>query len=667
MLLPELYQPLKIGPMTIANRLMQAAMGAGKKFEENGDVSDRMIAYFAERLKGEPGMMALGASNVVPPESPASMRSGLFSDESARPLTRFIEAMRPYNTRLGAQLFDGGGTEGSGPGTLISPSGLQSNVRSVRGDPSSRRKGQPNRALDLDEIPQIVQYFADAAVRAMNCGFDFVEIHAGHGYLISNFLTPLFNRRTDRYGGSFENRTRFLLEILDAVKRAVGKYLAVGLKFNGDDFIGEDGWTLEDSCRLAPIAEAAGADYITVTAGVIGSPKLTIPPMYEPQGCYVSHAAAVKAVVGIPVGTVGRIKNPIMARDIIVQGQADFVCMGRPTIADGEIFEKIRRGALDDIRPCLAECRGCIDERMRNHGQTSCVVNPRIERELDTVEIEGSAREAPKRVLVVGGGLAGLEAARRTGFSGHQVILCEANGQLGGQNVLASRIAGRKEIGDILPWYVRQIGKYGVEVRLNTRVDEATVRQIAPDVVIVATGSVPQVPSDMIDLVLNAGGIDMLMLDDVMEPNAVLGRNVLVIGGDQNGMVVTDHLAQCGCTVTLVEAHNHFGAKLAAHDRWYVTNRQNANGVRRIKNVHAVEADDDDNIWIVTQDGREMLPGIETVVFAGERRSDRGVAEITEKMNIETHLVGDANDAVSENASTILATIQQSFDLARHI
>lgn len=667
MQLPELFQSMKVGPMTVSNRLMLAAMGAGKKFDENGEVSDRMIAYFTERLKGEPGLMALGASHVIPSAFTPGMRSGLYSDASAAPLARFVEAMQPFDTRLGVQLFDGGGTEGSGPLQLISPSGLQSNVRAARGDATARRKGQPIRALELDEIPWIVECFAAAAIRAQNCGFDFVEIHAGHGYLISNFLTPLFNRRTDRYGGSFENRTRLLLEVVAAVKAAVGDQLAVGLKYNGDDFIGEDGWTLDESCRLAPLAQAAGADYITVTAGVIGSPKLTIPPMYEPQGCYTALAAAVKAVVDIPVGTVGRIKNPVMARDIIVEGQADFVCMGRPTIADGEIFAKIRRGALDEIRPCLAECRGCIDERMRNHGQTSCVVNPRIERELDTVEIEGSARDNPKRVLVIGGGLAGLEAARRTAFSGHKVTLCEARDHLGGQNVLASKIAGRREIGDILPWYLRQIEKYGVDVRIGTRVDDALIESISPDVVLVATGSVPQVPAGMIDLVVNLDGVRILMLDDVMQEDADVGDVVLVIGGDQNGMVVTDHLAQQGRAVTLVESDNHFGAKLAAHDRWYVTNRQNAKNVRRIKNVHAVEPDADGQIWIVTDAGREMLPGIDTIVFAGDRRPERTVYEIAEKMGIETHLVGDANDSTSENAGTILATIQQSFDLARHI
>ena len=599
--LPELFEPMMVGRMSVANRLMMAGMSAGTKVDENGEVAPEMVAYYLERARGEPGMMAIGASQVVPPSRPGRRLGGLalYSDHVIPSMRRLVDAVHQYDTRFGIQLWNGGGTEGTGS-ELMSPSGLSSNVRNARADPGGRRTGEINRALEIDEIKQIVLYFAQAAERVAEAGFDFVEIHAGHGYLISNFLTPLFNRRTDGYGGSFGNRTRFLLDIVAAVKTAVGGRIAVGLKYNGDDFLGDDGWTLAESCRLAPLAQAAGADYITVTAGLVGSPKLTIPPMYEPQGCYTDLAAAVKPTVSIPVGTIGRIKNPEMARDLIVAGKADFVCMGRPTIADSDIFGKTRRGELQDIRPCLADCRGCIDEHLRRGGDASCVVNPRMSRELTCIDIEGSAAGVPKRVLVIGGGLAGMEAARRTAFSGHSVTLCESRRRLGGQILLAGMIPGRGEIADIVPWYERQLARYGVDVRLGTTADAALMAEIAPDVVFIASGSAPSVPQDMMDIVMKAANIQIMMLDDLLEEDLSPGEDILVIGGDQNGMLIADYLSEGGRRVTVAEAHGHFAQKLAGHDRWYLLNRQNAKGVRRVKGVHGVEVGGNDDVWLLT-------------------------------------------------------------------
>jgi 2,4-dienoyl-CoA reductase-like NADH-dependent reductase (Old Yellow Enzyme family)/thioredoxin reductase len=666
-LLPELYEPMKVGPVTVNNRLMMAGMSAGTKYDQFGP-NDEMIAYYVERARGEPGMIAIGATPVVPPAPGEPRRLGLYSDEIIPSMRKLADAVHKYDTKFGIQLWNGGGSEGVGAGTLISPSGLPSNVRVVMGDATGRYRGQANRALDITEIPQIVQYFADAAVRAAECGFDFVEIHAGHGYLISNFLTPLFNRRNDGYGGSFENRTRFLLEIVAAVKKVAGNRIAVGLKYNGDDFLGDQGWTLAESCRLAPLAEAAGADYITVTAGLVGSPKLTIPPMYEPQGCYAFLAEAVKPTVDIPVGTIGRIKDPVMARDIVAEGKADFVCMGRPTIADPEIFAKTKRGDLEDIRPCLADCRGCADEHVVRGRAASCVVNPRMGRELYLTDVEGTAKDNPKKVLVVGGGLAGMEAARRTAFSGHHVTLCESRAQLGGQILLARMMPGRTEIGDMLPWYERQLTKYGVDVRRGTMVDEAMMKELAPDVVFVATGSSPEVPQNMISIVMKAANIEIMMLDDMLEQKLTPGQNVLVIGGDQNGMLAADYLSEGGRTVTVAEAHNHFGEKLAAHDRWYVLNRQNAKNVRRVKNVHDIEVGGNDDVWLVTGAGREMLPGVDTIVFASDRRSNRSIGEVAEKFGAKTIFVGDAKDVTnSDIAGTIFANIAMAYDAARVI
>ena len=667
-LLPELFQPMKVGPMVVPNRMMMAGMSAGIKVDENGQIHPQMIAYLVERARGEPGMIAIGATRVAPVEGRSSHAIELFSDHVIPSLSRLVDAVHQYDTRIGIQLWNGGGTEGTSP-ELISPSGLSSNVRTAMGDPTSRRLNMPNRAMTLEDIEAVIGYFAAGARRAAEAGFDFVEIHAGHGYLLSNFLTPLFNRRTDEYGGSFENRTRFVLQVVAAVRKAVGDRVAVGLKYNGNDFLGEQGWTVEESCRLAPLAEAAGADYITITAGLVGTPQLTIPPMYEPQGCYTDLAAAVRPYASVPIGTLGRIKNPLMARDLIASGKADFVCFGRSTIADPEIFAKIRRSALEDIRPCLADCRGCIDEHLHRHpggGDACCVVNPRMSRELDCVDVAGSAADSPKTILVVGGGLAGMEAARMSAFLGHHVTLCERRDRLGGQILLAMQIPGRREIGDIVPWYERQLAKLGVDVRLSMEAGEDLIRQVKPDVVFIASGSLPAIPQNMIEIVLNAEA-NIVLLDDLIEEKLPVGKSVLVVGGDQNGMVAADYLAQGGAQVTVAEPGRHFGQKLAAHDRWYLLNRQNEKKVRRIKDVYGVALGEGHELRLDTAEGSVSLPDVGTIVFASERKSDRTLVEAAERSGAKVIVVGDAHDVESENAGTIFNNIANAYDAARSI
>jgi 2,4-dienoyl-CoA reductase-like NADH-dependent reductase (Old Yellow Enzyme family) len=664
--LAHLFAPLSIGRMQIQNRIMMPGMSAGMMLDSDGEATPEMIAYYVERAQTRPGLMAIGASAVVPAATPRKIPLAIDHDRHIPSLRRLVDAVHRYDTKFGIQLFDGGIQ--SSDAVKLSPSGIAAMATAV----ADARVAPVIKTLSAEDIAQIVGDFAAAARRCQAAGFDFVEIHAGHGYLISSFLTPYFNRRTDRYGGSRESRWRFLLEILEAVKAAVGHDYAVGVKINGEDFLPQDGWTLADSCALAPVLQAAGADYLSVTAGVMGGTRLTVPPLYEKQGCFVELAEAVKKLVSIPVATIGRIKNPLMAEELLAHGRADIVCMGRAMIADSQIVDKARRGDLEDIRPCLADCRGCIDQEMRSirrgsPGQVSCVVNPRMQRESVCIDIEGSSREHPKKVLVVGGGLAGLEAARRTAFSGHQVTLCESRGWLGGQIRLAAMIPGRQEIADMLPWYERQLKKHGVTVRLNTTVDAALLDTLSPEVVFVATGSVPQVPQAMLASVSRAQRIAMVMIDDVLEHDAECGRNILVVGGDQIGLQAADYLSERGATVSVAEAHGHFAQKLAANDRWYLVGRTIAKHVRRFKNVRDIEISAEDEVCVVTDKGGERLPGIDTIVFASERRSDRALAELAMARGCKTYVIGDAADVVSEDSGTIFANIAQAYDIARRV
>lgn len=666
--LPNLFSPLKIGPMEIANRIMMPGMSAGQMLDERCHPLPEMIAYFAERAQAEPGLMAIGASQVVPLEPPYKMPLVLFEDAVIEPLARLVDGVKQYNTKFGIQLWDGGVQAGSP--VKLSPSGIGSVAQAV-GD---ARTTSSIKALSTEEVGDVVGHFASAARRCAQAGFDFVEIHAGHGYLIGAFLSSFFNRRDDRYGGSLENRARFLFEILDAVKDAVGPQVGVGIKINGHDYFAQGGWELDDAVALAPMLAARGADYLSVTAGIMGSARLTVPPMYEPQGCFTDLAAAVRKVVSIPVATIGRIKDPRMAESLVADGTADIVCMGRPMIADSQIVAKARAGDFDDIRRCLADCRGCIDHEMRsikkgNPGQVSCVVNPRMQRESVCIDVEGSARANPKTVLVVGAGLAGLEAARRSAFSGHKVILCEAGDRIGGQINWASMVPSRSEIGDMLPWYARQLDKHGVDLRLSTPADAALVEAIAPDVLIIATGSLPLVPQNLNDLVgdADAAGIDLVLADDVFQAEVpAAGSKVLVIGGDQIGLQIADYLSEAGAEVTVAEPGHHFAGKMAANDRWYLTSRCIEKGVRRVKDVQAI-AMSGAAVKLAAKAGDVELDGVNRIVFASERHALRDLAEAGRAKGIETHVIGDAFDVNSEDGGMILSTISQAYDVARRI
>jgi 2,4-dienoyl-CoA reductase-like NADH-dependent reductase (Old Yellow Enzyme family) len=666
--LEHLFKPLQIGAMTVANRIMLPGMSAGMMLDEEGRVTPEMIAYYIERARNRPGLMAIGASAVVPePEgNPRRHPLSLHDDRYIPSLTRITEAVHAYGVKFGLQVWDGGLQTGGK--FQLSPSGVGINAKAVF---DAKQKPEV-KVLSTPEIGEVVGFYAEGARRAADAGFDFVEIHAGHGYLISNFLTPHFNRRTDKYGGSFENRIRFLIEILRACRERVGGRIPIGVKVNGDDFLPKDGWGLEETCRLAPILEQEGAAYISVTAGVMGGTRLTVPPLYERQGCFSDLAGEVRKRVTIPVATVGRVKNPLMANDLVRDGIADIVCMGRAMIADPDVVGKARRGELEDIRLCVAECRGCIDNEMRGikggiPGSSSCVVNPRMGRESVCVDIEGDKRTVARHILVVGAGLSGLEAARRAAFSGHQVVLCERRSWIGGQIRYASMIPGRREIADMLPWYERQLLKHGVDLRLNTEVEAALLDEMRPDVVIVASGSVPSVPQHMQSAVYDAGDIAIALVDDVLEMGTVSGQNVLVIGGDQIGMQIADYLSERASRVTVAEPDKHFAQKMAANDRWYLIARTNEKKVRRFKGVRGLRIAGDAGVALMMDGAEEMLPGIDAIVFASERKSVRGVAELARARGMSVHVIGDAADVISEDSGTIFANIAHAYDVARSI
>ena len=404
--------------------------------------------------------------------------------------------------------------------------------------------------MSIARIAEVVDIFARAALRSKEAGFDLVEVHAAHGYLLSQFISPYSNVRTDAYGGTPEKRMRMVLEVLEAVRGAVGVDYPVGIRINGDDMV-DGGYTVKEYSQVARTIEDSGfADYISVSAGQHHPDGVAamVAPMAMPMGFLEYLGAGIRsAVEKIPIFIVGRIKDPVLAEAILERGSADYCIMTRALMADPELPNKVQEGRLDDIRPCIACMQGCTDRTWAQLDLT-CLVNPAAGREREWARLKPAAMK--KRVLVVGGGPAGMEAARVAALRGHDVTLWEKASVLGGTSLLAAMPPRREEFGDLPRWLIGQLPKAGVKVELNRAADPASVRAFAPDVLVAATGARPEIPEHI-------PGWDLphvTTVQDVLSGKAEVGERVLVIGHHTPAVECAEWLADRGRQVTLISA-----------------------------------------------------------------------------------------------------------------
>lgn len=623
MLFPHLFQPIRIGRLESKNRLLMSAMSIHFGVDEKGRVTEQLIRYMVARAEGGVGMMLVGGGGVHPGGVELPQLPALWEDDCIPGLRKMAQAVKPHDTRLGMQLMHGG--RQSYHDQKVAPSPIPAPAL-VKGTP---------RELATEEIPLLAAAFGNAARRCQEAGFDFVEVHGAHGYLINQFLAPNANRRTDRYGGSFENRTRFMREVLADIRRRCGPDFTVGIRLNGEDYIA-DGWGLDEALRLAPLLERDGADYLHVSAGVYGSRQLTIPSMYVEPGCFIHLAEAVKRRVSIPVAAVGRIKSPEMADGIIRDRRADMVALGRSLLADPQWPAKARRGAARSIRPCIGCCLGCIHAVFQLE-PGGCVVNPDVGREyLLPGRLEPAA--VPKKCLVVGAGPAGLAAARMLALRGHAVTVCDRQPRAGGALRLASKPPGRSELMDILNYFMEELAGLRVDLRLGRALDEELLRTLAPDEVVLATGSLPDTPmiKGLYQTDMQVGTVTEL-LAGTLEP----GLRVLVWGGNQAGLVAADDLATRGKRVAVLNRKAHFAEEMSSNDRYYLRERLKRGGVELYKNVH-VHSFLGDGVLFRTGDREMELRGFECVVLADTFVSLREAANLMKRHPPAVHFIGDA-------------------------
>ena len=628
---PTVFQPCRIGSLTLKNRLAMSQMTMNYATED-GMVTDKVIAYYRERAKGGVGLILVEGTYFTPEGKGYVRQIGLASQGHVEGLKRLTDAVHGLknDTRIFLQIHHAGGRASS------KVTGLQPVAPSaVPPYPGA----ETPRALTREEIAGLIQAHVEAAARAREAGFDGVDIHCAHGYLVPSFFSPMTNYRTDEYGGDLTGRTRFLLETIRGIRKRLGKEYPLTIKISGDEYI-EGGLGISDMIGIARLAQDAGIDGLIVSAGTVGGKKLedlneahkvmrTLPMMTR-TACLVPIAAEFKKALYIPVITVGRINSIALAEEILSQGKADIAAIGRPLLADPELPKKAAEGREEEIRPCIACNEGCY-KRIFQQLDICCSVNPTLGKEADPAVPKA---DPAKRILVVGAGPAGMEAAYRARERGHDVTLIEKGAHLGGQLLLASVPPGRKDIERFTNYMEGWLNRNGVKVILNEEVSPSVIRRLQPDAVIIATGAQPCTLA-----VPGLRATQGVTAWDVLSGKPMAGGPYLIVGAGLVGCETADLLSDRGEKVMLVEILPEIACDADKDTKAYFDIRFQNKGVT----IHtgATLTRMEDRLAII-HIGLEDIP-IETgtVVFSVGAKSDDLLYEQLTSAGIEVIKAGD--------------------------
>jgi 2,4-dienoyl-CoA reductase (NADPH2) len=646
-MLEYLFKPVRIGKLELPNRVVMTAMHLN--YTPGGKVSERLIAFYEERARFGLSLAIVGGCTVDEYSGSPDMLS-LKDDADMDGLKRLAEAVHRAGGHLFAQLYHAGAYAHSvflGGKQALSPSGV-----------FSRFTKETPREMTRSDIIWVIENFAKAAQRAKDAGFDGVEILGSAGYLISQFLSPLTNKREDEYGGPLENRMRFGLEVLRAVRQQVGSDFPVSYRIAGNDFV-PGSHTNEEAKAFAQALDREGVEAINVTGGWHETrvPQLL---MSIPYGAFTYLARGVKEVVNAPVIACNRINDPLVAEEVLRQGAGDLVGMARAFLADPQILEKAKEGRLQDIVHCIGCAQACFDHVFMMR-PVSCMLHPRSGREF---EIREDKAPRPKRVWVIGGGPGGMMAASTAARRGHDVTLFEEKEQLGGQLLLAGAPSMRSDFRRAVKDLEVQLRNSGAKVRLGQRMDRGKIRRGRPEVVIVATGARPIVP-DIKGVELG----NVVSAWEVLEGKVPVGREVVIIGGGAVGCETALHICESGTIsaetlkflafqkaeswevlerlitrgwrrVTIVEMLERIGQDIGISTRWAMIQDLHRLGVRVITGAKAKEIQPD-GVLIQRGEKEEKVPCDTVILAVGSRPLD----EISQKIVgfvPEIHVIGDA-------------------------
>lgn len=629
-----LLSPIKIGNLEIKNRFVVPPMGTNYA-SIDGTVTQQMIDYYTARAKGGFGLIIVEVTAVDPIGKAIICEPGLWEDAQIPGMKALVDSVHAAGAKIFVQLHHCG--RQTAPPYIydkqpVAPSAVACPLMDCI-----------PRELETEEVWHLIDEFGDAALRAKKAGFDGVEVHGAHGYIIAQFMSPHANKRTDEFGGNFQGRMKFPLEIFKNIRKKCGDDYPMSFRYGYDEKV-NGGRTLEDSTVIARLAEEAGVNVLHVSIMTYASlPYMSAPPAM-PSGFNQHPTSVIKHSVNIPVISVGRYNNMFLIEDVLRAGRVDMVALGRESICDPEIPNKVAEGRLDEISYCIGcvqSCLGYLFDASKN--KISCLVNPVTGHE---GEYDLSPVANPKKVLVVGGGPGGLIAAWTAAKKGHSVILCEKDNRLGGQFRFAAVPPCKHELAGGIKYYITMCKKYGVDVRMNTAVDTDYIKSVVPDAIILATGSSTLYP--------NIPGVKnekFVTCCDILGGKVQPGHKVLVAGGGMSGVETADFLGEHNRDVTVMEMRPDVALDEQATVRYFLMQRLEEHKTKFVTGAKITEFFDDGVAY--EQDGKACeLRGFKTIVLAMGGVPYNPLEAVAKKLVKEVYIVGDADKTGPANLAT---------------
>lgn len=619
-----MFSPIQIGPMTVKNRFVVPPMG-NNFANTDGTWSDQSVAYYAERAKGQFGMVTVEATVVHEGAKGGPRKPCLYNDNSIESLKRICDACHAEGAKVSIQL------QNAGPEGNAKNAGAP--IKAATAIPSEVGRDTPVE-VTTEEVYELVKGYGKAAERAMKAGVDAVEIHMAHGYLVSSFMSPRTNKRLDEFGGSFENRMRFPRLIVEEVKKAVGDKVAIIARINSaDEVLG--GLDVHDSAAIAAYLEDCGVQALHVSRAVHIKDEYMWAPTTIHGGFSADLVTEIKRAVTIPVITVGRFTEPQFAELLVKQGRADLVAFGRQSLADPHMPEKAQEERLEDMIPCIACLQGCVANMYKGE-PICCLTNPFLGHEAEGFAKVGKS----KKVMVIGGGVAGLSAAFLCAERGHEVTLYEGSDTLGGNMRLAAFPPGKGDITNMIRSYIARCEKDGVKIVMNQEVDLNFVKAENPDAVIVATGSKT--------LILPIEGIDnpaIIHGSDLLSGKRAAGKKVLVVGGGMVGCETAAFLGEQKHDVTVIEFRDTVGADVISEHRKYLMKDFEEYKIQEITSAKVCKFYEDGVEYESPDGSRHEARGYDSVILSMGFRNYNPFAEQIEELGQEVYVVGDATRA----------------------
>ena len=613
----KLMLPYRLKNLELRNRIVMAPM-LSRLCDPNGVVSQKLIDYYATRAGGGVGLIISEYCYIDDKESKAHPgQLGVYDDQLVAGLGDLAEAIQERGAKAILQICHAGrATSAKYMGRQpIAPSGIPSYT------------GEMAREMTFEEVEAVSESFAEGARRAKAAGFDGVELHGAHGYLMAQFLSPYTNRRTDKYG---RDRGLFALETLDRVRSRVGKDYLVGYRMSGEEFV-EGGVTLKEAKAFAKRLEERGIDYIHVSAGISETGHNIVTPTYLPKGHLLLLAEGIKSAVTVPVLAVGAIHDPDLAEETLQKNRADLIVMGRALIADPELPQKIQSGQLEDIRTCLRCNDGC-SSRMPPNKTQRCAINAEVGRERQ-MRLHPVSRA--KQVCVIGGGPAGMEAARVLALRGHRVTLIEKENELGGLLRYATVPDFKAEMRSFLEYLKTQVVKLGVEILVNRRATPEFIRELKPESVVLATGSTLRIPD-----IPGTGKPFVATFAELLRGEFKAGDQVVVAGGAAMGCEMAAHLASTGKKVTLVEMVGELATDLEIRSRLTLLQLLKERGVKILTNWK-LEKIENGYVLLVDRDWNKQEIAANSVILAMGLESNQELLKPLRESFPDIYVIGD--------------------------